>query len=168
MKKRGGVANESCTTFLFPRIMGSSNLSNIIKPWDSQQFQFSHCYKRWAFKAKTFMTRALTASLFSRSSAIHWGFLRVVIHAQDHCSCHHHRCVHSKGTGLHHHSRCRSKRWERSVWGQSWLSYNRAPHARAATNTQTLLWGNQEENYWLAPNPHWNHCREALPQRDQR
>lgn len=167
-QKRGGVTNESCTKLLFPGIMGSSNSSNTIKPWDSQQFQFPLCYKWWEFKAKTFMTQALTASLFSRSSANHWGFLHVDIHAQDHCGCHHHCCVHFEGTGWHHHRRSRSKRWERSVWGQSWLSYNWAPYPRASTNTQTLLWGDQEENYWLAPDPHWNHCGETLPQRDQR
>lgn len=155
-------------SFLFPGIMGSSNSSHTNKPRDSKQLQFPHCWKRREFKARTFMTWALTVSLFSHSSANHWRSLRLVIHTQDHLVCHHHRCVHCKGAGWHHCSRSRSKRRKGPVWGQSWLGNSGAHCPWAAANTQTLLWGDQEEGHRLAPDPHWKHCGEALPQRDQR
>ncbi len=140
--------------FLFPGIMGSSNSGGTNKPQDSKQLQFPHCWKQRELKAGTLMTRALTASLFSPSSANHWRFLRLAVHTQDHLSCHHHHCVHCEG-GWHHCSRSRSKRRQGPVWGPSGLGYSRAHSSRAAANTKTLLWGDQKESHRLAPDPHW-------------
>ena len=112
-QKRGG-------SFLFLGIMGSSDSRDTNEPKDSKQLQFPRCWKHREFEPRAFMTPALTAPLFSHSSANHWRFLRLPIHAQDHLSCHHHHFIHCEGAGWHSHCwRRRSKGGEGPVWGQS-------------------------------------------------
>lgn len=103
------------------------------------------------------------ALLLFLSSANHWRFFRIAIHTQDHLSCHHHGCVHSKGASWHYCSRSRSKRWKGPIWGQPRLRYSTAHYPWVATHTETILWGNEEESHRLAPDPHRKHCGKALP-----
>lgn len=146
--------------------MGGSNSGSTNKPRDSKQLHFPDCWKWWEFIARTFMAQALTASLFSPFSASHWRLLCLTVCTQDHCSRHHDRCVHCERGN--HCGRSRSKRGKGPFWGQSCHKYSRAHRPWDASDTEAFLWGHQEESHWLAPNPHREHCGEALPERDQR
>lgn len=163
-----GVTGKSCFT-LFPVINVSRDSSNPIMPRVSEAI--FPLLQTIGVQGKDMYDSSSNSFLFLICfSANHWRLLSLIIDAQDHHCCHHHHhhCFHCEGAGWPHCSRSGSKRWPRSIWGRSWLRNSGDSHPRAATDAQTLLWGCPTESHRLAPDSHWNHSREALPQRDPR